>query len=263
VVTGSTVRPSRAPRPSAPTRPRHERRAAEPRTKRTAPRLPTPARGQEPRTERRTSFIERIPWWVELVLSAVTVLLLASLLGLLRSRRDLRRAQAAAHHDVVTGLPNRAAAEEALKRLTGQAVRKRSPLAVVMLDLDHFKAINDEHGHAIGDEVLEAVGRVARETVRDGDFVGRWGGEELIVLLPETQTRGAVEVAEKLRCALRERTIAPIGKPVTASCGVSAGLGDRGALAQLVARADEALYRAKDNGRDRTEVALDAELVVC
>jgi diguanylate cyclase (GGDEF)-like protein len=196
----------------------------------------------------------------------LALMFLAALLVILRGRRDLRRARAEAHHDVVTGLPNRAAAEETLARLIAQAARRRTSLGVVMVDLDRFKAINDEHGHAVGDLVLNEVGAVARQTVRTGDFVGRWGGEELMLLLPDTHTAGAVAVAEKLRHALKNHRIDVIGQSVTASFGVTATTGDREALSGLVAAADLALYEAKANGRDRTEVAAGQhprELVAC
>jgi len=192
---------------------------------------------------------------MKVALAAVSAFLLLSLIGILRSRRQLAAALVRAHHDVVTGLPNRVAAEDALDSMTAQAARTGAWLGVVMLDIDHFKSINDTYGHAKGDEVLAAVGAVARTTVRAGDFVGRWGGEELLLLLPTTDETGARHVAEKLRLAFRRAKVEGLDRAITASFGASGGRGDRHELAELVAAADAAMYRAKANGRDRTEIA--------
>jgi diguanylate cyclase (GGDEF)-like protein len=197
----------------------------------------------------------RVPESVKAALVLLSVALLALLAAVSVSRRQLAAALRRAHSDTLTGLPNRAAIDETLKRMTAQAARTGRPLGVVMLDIDHFKSVNDTYGHAKGDEVLAAVGAVARSAVRAGDFVGRFGGEELMVLMPETGEGGALRVAEKLHAAVRAIEIPGIGEGVTASFGVAAGRGDQDRLRRLVHAADEALYRAKGNGRDAVEVA--------
>ena len=124
-----------------------------------------------------------------------------------------------------------------------------------MVDIDHFKSVNDTYGHGKGDEVLKAVGAIARAAVRSGDFVGRVGGEELLVLLPDTDLAGARQVAENLRLAIRDAGVGDLDWVVTASVGVAAGHGDEERLRDLTATADAALYQAKANGRDRVETA--------
>lgn len=208
---------------------------------------------QRPRTF--GEVVSSIPDWIKAALTLTSLLLVLSLLSVLRGRRKLEQALSRAHRDIVTGLPNRAAVDEALRRMAGQAARKKTPLAVAMLDLDHFKSINDTYGHGVGDEVLAAVGAAARSEVRSGDFVGRFGGEEFMILMPDTDEDGAYVVAEMLRSAFCEIAVAGVDRAITASFGVSGGRGTDEMLLGLVSAADAALYRAKANGRDRTEAA--------
>jgi diguanylate cyclase (GGDEF)-like protein len=159
--------------------------------------------------------------------------------------------------DGLTGLGNRRQSEEALSHELSRAGRFGSPLALVFADLDDFKAVNDEHGHPVGDAVLREFAGVLKETVRESDHAGRWGGEEFVLLLPGTDAEGGAQLAERVRTALHERTIiAPDGTPIrmTASFGVAAHppAADQD---ELVAAADTALYRAKREGKDRVEVA--------
>jgi diguanylate cyclase (GGDEF)-like protein len=147
--------------------------------------------------------------------------------------------------DRLTGLANRAHFDEELAREVQRARRSGRPLAVALVDLDHFKRLNDAEGHAAGDEVLRRCARAWQEGLRAGDLLGRYGGEEFGVLLPETGLDEAREVVERLRAATPGR--------VTCSAGVAL-LGDGGAAA-LVADADRALYAAKAAGRDRVRVA--------
>jgi diguanylate cyclase (GGDEF)-like protein len=159
--------------------------------------------------------------------------------------------------DDVTGLANRRRAEEALAAELSRAERFESPVALVLADLDDFKAVNDRHGHQAGDVVLRAVADVLAEGVREVDLAARWGGEEFLLLLPETDADGAVAVGERVRGALAEREIPlPTGEKtrVTASFGV-ASFPPALSRDELVARADEALYRAKRAGKDRVERA--------
>ncbi|MCA9669641.1 MAG: diguanylate cyclase [Myxococcales bacterium] len=163
-----------------------------------------------------------------------------------------------ASHDALTGVLNRRAGIAALSRELNRARRDGRDLALLMCDIDHFKCINDAHGHLAGDDVLrEVCGRMGAE-LRNYDNVGRYGGEEFIVVLPGCGVADALAVAERLRAAIAAPAIntqaGPV--PVTASFGVAAASGADGAdrarsAHALIARADAALYVAKEQGRDR------------
>jgi diguanylate cyclase (GGDEF)-like protein len=169
--------------------------------------------------------------------------------------RNLAIAQARAATDVLTGLPNRRTLDDTIKRMVAQASRAQSPLAAVMLDLDHFKAANDELGHAKGDEILAAFGALLSASLRDSDFAARYGGEEFMVLLPSTGTAGALVIAEKLRAAVEALRIPTIDRTITTSVGIAALPDDAIDADGLARAADRALYLAKTNGRNRIEVA--------
>jgi len=160
--------------------------------------------------------------------------------------------------DGLTGLANRRAASDALHAEAARAERLGTPLSIVLADLDGFKDVNDVHGHAVGDAVLRAFAAVLRETLRESDLAGRWGGEEFLLLLPGADEEGAVQLAERVRIALAERSVpsAP-GLRVTASFGVAEYAGETN-TEELVASADGALYRAKRAGKDRVERAARA-----
>ncbi len=168
--------------------------------------------------------------------------------------RSLAIAEARASTDALTGLANTRAVHDTLKRLVAHAGRTTTPLAAILLDLDHFKAVNDTFGHSAGDDVLAAVGDVVASVMRDSDFVGRYGGEEFVVLLPDTDPEGAVVVAEKLRAAIQEVRVATVDRAISASFGVAAIPHHAGDAAALLRCADRALYAAKRAGRDRVEV---------
>jgi diguanylate cyclase (GGDEF)-like protein len=135
------------------------------------------------------------------------------------------------------------------------------PLGAVLLDLDHFKEINDRYGHGVGDEVLAAVGVALRSTVRESDFVGRYGGEEFIMLLPDADRETTLQVAERVRSAIADIDILGGDSAVTASFGVAVFPEHAPDAARLVRNADRAMYRAKANGRNRVEMfTLDADI---
>ncbi len=160
--------------------------------------------------------------------------------------------------DGLTGLANRRAASEAVHAEVARAQRLETPLAVVLADLDGFKEVNDAHGHAVGDAVLRTFAEVLRETLRESDVAGRWGGEEFLLLLPGADEDGAAQLAERVRVALAARSIPGVpGLRVTASFGVAEYAGETN-TDQLVAAADGALYRAKDAGKNRVERAPEA-----
>jgi diguanylate cyclase (GGDEF)-like protein len=160
--------------------------------------------------------------------------------------------------DGLTGLANRRAASDALHGETARAERLETPLSVVLADLDEFKEVNDAHGHAVGDEVLRVVAEVLRETLRESDVAGRWGGEEFLLLLPGADEEGAAQLAERVRVVLAARSIpSEPGLRVTASFGVAEYAGET-TPEQLLEAADGALYRAKRAGKDRVERAARA-----
>jgi diguanylate cyclase (GGDEF)-like protein len=169
----------------------------------------------------------------------------------LANLRNLALSQARALTDGLTGLPNRRAIEDTLKRMVAQADRAGAPLGVVLFDLDHFKQVNDLYGHEKGDEVLSAVGVTIAGSLRSSDFAGRYGGEEFILLLPGTNTDDAVTVSEKLRLSLSSIEVPGVPRSITASFGVAAMPADGSEPSSLLRTADRALYLAKAGGRDR------------
>ncbi len=154
-----------------------------------------------------------------------------------------------ARRDALTGLPNRLAATERLGELFAQMQRHAQHYTVMLLDVDFFKRVNDTYGHAIGDAVLRTVADCLRQALREGDFVGRFGGEEFIVLLPEASLNTAVVVAEKLRQTVAAATTEGCGS-VTISLGVALSHADDVNEDNAVSRADEFLYAAKHAGRN-------------
>ena len=174
---------------------------------------------------------------------------------LLANLRNLAIAELRAGTDALTGLPNQRASHETMQRMTAQSDRAGQPLSVLLLDLDHFKQVNDVYGHAEGDNVLAAVGVTLRSTIREGDFCGRFGGEEFLILLPDTDLDSARLVAEKIRARVEQVQVPSVRREITISIGV-ATFPDHGAEAAAVARiADRALYAAKERGRNRVEFA--------
>ncbi|GGC82910.1 sensor domain-containing diguanylate cyclase [Undibacterium terreum] len=165
--------------------------------------------------------------------------------------------QKLATYDDLTGLLNRRALLARLQEEVERARRIVHPLSVIMLDLDHFKQINDTHGHMAGDVVLHGVGKFLRERLRVTDSAGRYGGEELCLILPGTSLEDAAAVAEKLRQALETAEFVTSAGSIaaTASFGVVAGQpGPKLSTSSLLDAADQAMYRAKENGRNRVEL---------
>jgi len=173
----------------------------------------------------------------------------------LANLRSLALAEFRANNDSLTGLPNKRSTEDTVKRMVAQASRSVTPLTAIMLDLDHFKAINDLYGHAQGDEVLAAVGAAIQSTLRASDFAGRFGGEEFLVLLPETTVEAGWLVAEKVRSAIATISIPGVDRDITASLGVAGLLEHAGNVTGLLRAADRAQYAAKAAGRNCSKVA--------
>jgi diguanylate cyclase (GGDEF)-like protein len=178
----------------------------------------------------------------------------------LANLRNLALAELRAATDALTGLPNRRAIDDHLKRLLAGAGRSLTPMSTILMDLDHFKQINDTFGHERGDEVLAAVGALMRTELRGSDFAGRSGGEEFVVMLPDTDRAGALRVAEHLRQAMHSLSLPGVTREVTASFGVATYPDDALDGETLMRLADRALYSAKQHGRDRVEATSSAGL---
>ena len=187
-------------------------------------------------------------------LALLALMLLTFLLArpLLRALRWTEARASESRVDALTGIANRRALEESLAAEISRAERFHHPLAVVLLDLDRFKQTNDTHGHAAGDLLLCAVARILSATARQGDTVARLGGEELVVVLPETDLAGARQLAERLRTSIEACRVGELR--TTTSVGV-ASWAEGDDVERLLAAADSALYRAKENGRNRVESA--------
>lgn len=176
--------------------------------------------------------------------------------ALLRAQGKL---QFEASHDALTGLWNRGAILDTVQREMARHQRTASPLGIIMADVDHFKRINDTHGHLTGDVILREVARRMVASVRNYDFVGRYGGEEFLIVLPHCGPEDLIAGAERIRLSIADLPITSeaVNLSVTMSFGVlSAQSGpDFADYESLLQSADAALYRAKANGRNRVEVA--------
>jgi len=198
-----------------------------------------------------------------IVMTATAIL--AVRLGRLRARlseqkdelsKALELNRQLATRDMLTGLLNRRAMVELLAQEQPRQRRAGGPMALALLDIDWFKRINDGHGHQVGDAVLQRFAEIARQQLRAGDALARWGGEEFLLLMPATTAAEAGVVIQRLRASIADGdfgSLAP-GLTVSFSAGVSE-CGDAEQYAQAIERSDQALYRAKHAGRDRVEVA--------
>lgn len=162
-----------------------------------------------------------------------------------------------ATHDSLTGLHTRGVVLEGLNREYSRQEREGGSFGIILLDIDHFKAVNDTHGHLCGDMVLKEIAAAIKDSVRPYDTVGRYGGEEFLIVVPKADAQSAVRVAERIRRAIQSRAVATAEAEVrvTASLGVAASTEEKPAVPQILLHAaDEALYRAKNNGRNRCEL---------
>jgi len=184
-------------------------------------------------------------------------------IGMVHNITDLKKQelelQQHAEADSLTNLFNRRRGEELATQQLKLMQRQQKPLGLCILDLDHFKSINDLHGHLTGDEVLKKIAEVLRRSVRESDVLFRWGGEEFVLVCPDTPRQALVELADKLRRRIEsvnwEGTLAQL--QTTTSIGIATYPEDGEELDTLLAKADTALYRAKQAGRNRLEMATD------
>ena len=209
---------------------------------------------------RATRQTETLRWVAAAGTAGVLAIALLSyiLITYLRHRRQLMRL---AREDNLTGLPNRGHAAELATAALAAAAEQHRPLTVAIIDLDHFKSINDRCGHAGGDFVLREFARMSRDSLRAGDALGRWGGEEFLLILPDTTLDAALASVERLR-VLALAIQVPSSTPddpvrVTFSAGLATTAEGAHSLDDIIARADAALYEAKHQGRDL--VRIDSE----
>ncbi len=177
-------------------------------------------------------------------------------LAMAKERSD-RFYKTVASTDALTGVANRRALLETGRRMLRRHGRQDEPVAVLMCDIDHFKSINDRFGHFIGDQVIKLFADTATASLRSSDLVGRFGGEEFAAILPNSDLEDAILVAERVRAAFETAATEVGGHPVRGTVSIGAALASEQApsIEALLTRADEALYQAKRNGRNRVEVA--------
>jgi len=156
--------------------------------------------------------------------------------------------------DSLTGLLNRRAFDERLDLEIQRAQRYNRPLSLLFIDIDHFKRVNDRHGHVIGDEVLRVMATILGNGLRATDAACRYGGEEFVVILVETDKLEALSIAERLRVAAENTKLAQLGESTTISIGISS-LQSEDLAVDLIQRADDSMYIAKKNGRNRSHMA--------
>lgn len=186
---------------------------------------------------------------------------------ILRVQDELIAARDALHfqatHDLLTGVASRGAAMEFLTRELARGFRERKTLSVVLADLDHFKKINDKHGHLVGDSVLQEVTQRMLRCTRAYDCIGRYGGEEFLIIFPSSKEEGAMRQAQRIRMTVESTQVQIAGAQVSVTVSLGVAISEFSRMqeaTELLRAADSALYRAKAMGRNRVELAAPAEL---
>ena len=192
-----------------------------------------------------------------LTLFTIVVTALGCYLLLKRQGESDSRLRDLAETDPLTGVANRRALMREAHLRLAEARRYRLPLSVLMIDIDHFKNINDEYGHLFGDRMLREISQICASKLRQSDFLGRYGGEEFLVICPNTPCENAQHLAERLRLAIAEMPVgdqtAKLSPTISVGVVALATITSISDVEQLIGAADEALYRAKSNGRNRVE----------
>lgn len=166
-------------------------------------------------------------------------------------RKSRKRLSSLVHEDKLTGLYNRHYFDKKAQEELARAQHEQTPLSILFIDIDHFKKINDTYGHKTGDKTLRIVSKLVRSSCRKSDIVARYGGEEIVVVLPNTLTHDAVKVASEIRTIIARQTRTAMGFRVTVSVGIATFPAHGNSLKALLDNADKALYRAKREGRNR------------
>lgn len=193
--------------------------------------------------------------------TTATVVSSCAFIFAIRNQQQRQEMAVLARRDPLTGVRNRRSMDDALQLAVSTAGRTETPYALVMLDLDYFKAINDKHGHALGDEILVNLARMVERNTRQSDQLFRFGGEEFVLLMPGVDDEGMKAVVQGLRQKIRSTLRSPDG-PVTASFG-AALLNEGEYWENWLKRADDALYRAKEAGRDCVVINNEGENTIC
>ena len=200
--------------------------------------------------------------WTAIAAATGAIIIILLVLHVISIRRHRRQLALLANADSLTGLPNRRRTYELGKEAMAKALEDKLPLTVAVVDLDHFKSINDRFGHAGGDQVLQEFARVCRESIRAEDILGRWGGEEFLIVMPGASLDVALIALERVRALalLIELPSMSAGLRVCLSAGLASLEPNLKTLDELIARGDAALYRAKHEGRDLVRVAEESLL---
>jgi diguanylate cyclase (GGDEF)-like protein len=210
--------------------------------------------------------IQAASWWTaENAARSLTVAVVAILVALLwMSVKTYRLRSYQAKHDSLTGLPNRGSTLEYLERQMARAMREQLPIGVILADVDHFKKVNDTYGHQAGDAVLKKMAEILSAALRPYDAVGRYGGEEFLLVVPNCDAAMANEIAERIRMRIMEETFTSVLDAkrfhVTCSFGVAIADGAHWEVDATLSAADRALYAAKNSGRNRVQTAEIAAL---
>jgi len=186
--------------------------------------------------------------------ASVEIALLAMLAFLLNIKTRSEKFKILSETDPLTGIYNKGKFNQVLEEELKKVKRYGRPLGVILFDIDHFKKINDTYGHQVGDYVLKTIAKLVKENIRDTDTFARWGGEEFVILAPETDLNGLKTLAEKLRKIIENHDFEPV-KKVTSSFGITEAVPED-TTDTVIKRADEALYLAKERGRNRVEIVL-------